>query len=133
MPKPTTAGSTRKPPEPAESHAPVAEWMRGLMPDLQPIVARLDELLREAHEDLAYAVKWKKAYYGLPEVGWAVEVVAYDVSVNVVLLGGADFTTPPPLGDRGRGRYVKVRSVEEVETTEMREWIEEAGRVPGWQ
>jgi len=103
------------------------------MPDLQPIVARLDELLREVHEGLKYAVKWKKAYYGLPVVGWAVEVVAYDVSVNVVFLGGADFATPPPLGDRSRGRYVKVRSVEEVETAEMREWIEEAGRVPGWQ
>lgn len=40
-----------------------------------------------------YAVKWEKAYYGLPGLGWIIEMVAYDVSGNVVFLDGADFDT----------------------------------------
>ncbi|NLT26275.1 MAG: DUF1801 domain-containing protein [Microbacteriaceae bacterium] len=102
------------------------------MPDLQPIVARLDELIRETLPDLQYAVKWKKAYYWVEEQGWVIELVAYDVSVNIVFHGGADFDTPPPLGDTGRSLYIKLTSVDEVEQPQMREWIENAARVPGW-
>ena len=124
--------STRKPPAPSDDHAVIIDdWLRTAMPDLQPILRRLDEMIREAHAGLHYAVKWKKAYYGLPDHGWIVELVAYDVSVNLVLLGGAAFAEPPPLGE-GESRYVKVRSVEEVEQPELRRWIEQAGGVAGW-
>jgi hypothetical protein len=37
----------------------------------------------------------------------------YDVSVNVVFLGGADFDPPPPLGTTDRTRYLKVTTLEE--------------------
>ena len=53
--------------------------------------------------------------------------------VNVVFHGGADFDEPPPLGDTGRSRYVKVTSLDEAKRPEVRRWIEQAGRVPGWQ
>lgn len=127
--KPT---SSRKPPEPSDSSAVVDDWLRRVMPDLQPIVARLDELIREALPGLQFAVKWKKAYYGLPERGWVIEMVAYDVSVNVVFFGGADFDSPPPLGNTDRSRYLKVKTLEELEQPELRTWIENAGRVDGW-
>jgi hypothetical protein len=103
------------------------------MPDLHPIVERLDELIRETIPRLQYAIKWGKAYYGLPELGWILEMVAYDVSVNVVFLGGADFDPPPPLGTTGRSRYVKLTTLEEAQGPEMRKWIEQAGGVAGWK
>ena len=124
--------SSRKPPEPSESHAEIADWMKRLMPDLQPILQRLDEMIRETLPGLQYALKWKKAYYGLPDHGWVIEMVAYDVSVNVVFLGGADFDTPPPLGSTDRSRYIKVKSLDELDEPELRKWIENAGRVDGW-
>ncbi|HEY7874301.1 MAG TPA: DUF1801 domain-containing protein, partial [Actinomycetota bacterium] len=102
------------------------------MPDLHPIVKQLDELICTTVPDLQYAVKWKKAYYGLPELGWIIEMVAYDVSVNIVFLGGAEFDSPPPLGE-GRSRYVKLKTLEEAQGPEVREWIQQAGRVPGWK
>jgi hypothetical protein len=133
MAKPRKADAARKPPVPSESHADIEDWIRGVMPDLNPIVKRMDGLLRETIPGLQYAIKWKKAYYGLPELGWIIEMVAYDVSVNVVFLGGADFEPPPPLGNTDRSRYVKVKTVEEVQGPEMQNWIEQAGRVPGWR
>lgn len=115
-----------------ESHAEIEDWIASVMPALAPIVAHLDESIREAIPDLEYAIKWKKVYYGLPELGWIIEMVAYDVSVNVVFLGGADFDSPPPLGS-GQSRYVKVKSLQEAQGPDMRSWIEQAGDVPGWR
>jgi len=133
MDKARKPNSTRKPPEASESHAEIDDWIRRVMPDLHPIVAHVDATIRETLPDLRYAIKWKKAYYGLPDLGWIIEMVAYDVSVNVVFFGGADFDAPPPLGDTDRSRYVKLRILEEAQAPEMRRWIEQAGRVPGWR
>lgn len=132
MAKPRKPNTARKPPVSSDSHTDIEAWIRRVMPDLHPIVEWLDESIRETIPGLRYAVKWKKAYYGLPELGWIIEMVAYDVSVNVVFLGGAEFGAPPPLGT-GRTRYVKVKTLEEAQSPEMHEWIEQAGRVPGWK
>jgi len=130
-PKPT---SSRTPPVPSEGHAEIDDWIRRrVMPDLHPIVDGLDRLIRRTIPGLQYGAKWKRAYYGLPELGWIIELAAYDVSVNVLFLGGADFEVPPPLGDTDRTRYVKVRSLAEVQEPAMRAWVEQAGRVPGWR
>jgi hypothetical protein len=101
--------------------------------DLHPIVKRLDELICETISGLQYAVKWKKAYYGLPDLGWIIEMVAYDVSVNVVFFGGAEFDPPPPIGTTEGTRYVKLTTLDEAQGPEMHNWIEQAARMPGWK
>jgi hypothetical protein len=106
--KPTTA---QKPPVPSDSHAEIEDWIRRVMPDLHPIVKRLDELICETLSGLQYAIKWKKAYHGVPELGWIIEMVAYYGSVNAVFFGGAEFDPAPPLETTGRTRYVKVTTL----------------------
>lgn len=133
MPKEIKGNAGRKPPAPSASHSDIDEWVQGQMPNLQPIVKLLDESIRAAIQDLQYAVKWGRPYYGLPELGWIIEIAAYHVSVNVVFLGGADFDIPPPLGTTGRTRYVKLTSLDEVQRPELRHWIEEAARTAGWR
>lgn len=128
--KPNTS---RKPPVPSDSHEGIERWLEQVMPRLHPIVRYLDEQVRKAHSGLQYAIKWKKAYYGLPGPGWIIELVAYDVSVNVVFLGGADFEFPPPHGDTDRSRYVKLRTLEEAKAPDIAGWIRQAARVPGWK
>lgn len=128
--KPNTS---RKPPVPLDSHAEVDAWIRNVMPALNPMVRHLDEQIRTTLHGLQYAIKWKKAYYGMPGLGWVIELVAYDVSVNVVFLGGAGFDPPPPHGETDRSRYVKLRTLEEAKAPEIRRWIEQSGRFPGWK
>ena len=60
MAKPRKPNTARKPPEPSDSHADIEDWIRRVMPDLHPIVKRLDELICETIPGLQYAVKWKK-------------------------------------------------------------------------
>ena len=131
--KPRKSNTTRKPPVPSSSHADIDDWIRNVMPALHPIVKRLDQSICETITGLQYAVKWKQAYYGLPERGWIIEMVAYDVSVNVVFFGGAEFDPPPPLGTTERTRYVKLTTLNEAHGPELRNWIEQAARVPGWR
>jgi hypothetical protein len=100
---------------PSDSHADIEDWVRRVMPDMHPIVKRLDESICETIPGLQYAVKWRQAYYGLPELGWIIEMVAYAVSVNVVFLGGAEFDPPPPLGTTDRSRYVKLTTLDEAQ------------------
>ena len=132
MPKAIKGKARRQPPEPSTSHSDIDQWTQRQMPHLQPIVKLLDESIRATIPDLQYAVKWKRPYYGLPELGWIIEVAAYDVSVNVLFLGGADFEFPPPLGTTDRTRYVKVTTLEEVRRPELQRWIAQASRTPGW-
>lgn len=130
--KKAKATISRKPPEPSASHTEIEEWIERQMPALQPIVKRLDAHIRKALNEPQFAIKWQKAYYGTSDLGWVIEVVSYDVSVNLVFLGGADFDDPPPDGT-GSSRYVKLKSVEEAEASELLEWIEEASRTRGWK
>jgi hypothetical protein len=132
MAKAIKGNTGRKPPEPTADHSIIEEWFRRQMPHLQPIVESLDETIRATIPNLHFAVKWKRPYYGLPELGWVIELAAYDVSVNVVFLGGADFDRPPPLGSTDRSRYLKVTSLDEAQRPDLHGWIEEAGRTPGW-
>jgi hypothetical protein len=126
--------TTREPPVPTDSHTEIEDWMTKLvMPEMHPIVERLDESIRETIPALRYAIKWKRAYYGVPEFGWIIELAPYAVSVNVSFFGGADFDPPPPLGTTDRSRYVKLTTLEEVQRPEMHKWIEQAGRVRGWK
>ena len=131
MPK-RKANSTRKPPEPSSDHAPIDDLIANSMPKVQPLATRLDEIIRETIPDAQFAVKWAKAHYGLPDLGWAIEMTAYHLTVNLVFYGGADFDPPPPLGDAGRSRYVKLASTEEAEAPEIRSWIEQSTKFPGW-
>jgi hypothetical protein len=107
------------------------EWFGTLVPHLQPIVKALDKSIRAEVSGLQYAVKYRRAFYGLPDLGWIIELAPYDVSANVLFLGGADFQTPPSLGS-GSTRYVKVTSLDEAKEPELRAWMNEAGRTPGW-
>jgi hypothetical protein len=132
MPKEIKGHARRKPPEQSADHSDIDDWLRRQVPHLQPIVQALDESIRATIPGLRYAVKWRRPYYGLPELGWIIELAAYDVSVNVVFLGGADFDSPPPLGTTDRTRFVKVTTLEETQRPELVKWIEEAGRTPGW-
>ncbi len=129
----TRSSKAKNPPVPTTSHAAIDEWLRGLMPGLQPIVKQIDDVIRRTVPGVHYAIKWKRAYYGSTMTGWMVELAPYDVSVNVVFFGGADFDAAPPLGSTGRTRYVKLTTLAEAKSPELRAWVKQAGRVRGWK
>jgi hypothetical protein len=122
--------STRKPPVPEKSHARIDEWIANSIPSMNPIVSALDRLIRQHLENPGYAIKWGKAYYGSEQHGWCIELAAYHVSVNVVFLNGAKLNNPPELGSETR--YVKIRSLANVDSAQVTEWVRQSCQMPGW-
>jgi len=132
MGKVLKGNANRKPPEPAgEGHAAVEAWIGTQMPRIQPVLRHIDGMIRKAIPGLRYAIKWSKAYYGTEKQGWIIELAGYHVSANVVFHGGPKMDPAPPMGE-GSSRYVKVASIEEADTPEMRKWLKQAKTLPGW-
>jgi len=122
--------STKKPPVPNDSHELIKEWIANVKPALNPIVSEVDKLIREQLKDPKYAIKWGKAYYGSPEMGWCIELVAYNVSVNIVFINGEQLDNPPEQGDETR--YVKIKDLEDVRSSQVQDWIKQSCQTPGW-
>lgn len=122
--------STKKPPAPDENHELIKEWIANTKPALNPIVSELDKSIRQQLKDARYAIKWGKAYYGSTQFGWCIELVAYDVSVNVVFLNGSQLDNPPELGDETR--YVKITSLAEAQSPQVLKWIKQSCQMSGW-
>ncbi|MBC8479058.1 MAG: hypothetical protein H8D46_01235 [FCB group bacterium] len=122
--------STKKPPAPDENHELIEEWVANAKPALNPIVLELDKLIRQNLHDPRYAIKWGKAYYGSTQFGWCIELVAYNVSVNVVFLNGSTLDKPPELGNEIR--YVKITNLEEAKSVQVLEWIKQSCQMSGW-
>src|SRR5262249_21645254 len=110
MPKEIKGNASRMPPEPSADHSAIDDWFPRQMPHLQPIVEALDGLIRATIPGLHYAVKWKRPYYGLPELGWIIELAAYDVSVNATRNHRPD---PVPQADHpGGGTTTRAAQVD---------------------
>ena len=122
--------SSKKPPAPDENYDLIQSWIANAKPALNPIVSELDRLIRQHLDEPRYAIKWGKAYYGSPRHGWCIELVAYDVSVNIVFLNGSRLDPKPELGDETR--YVKIRSLEELGSARIQEWIAQSCTMSGW-
>lgn len=134
MKKQRKSYSAKKPPVPLKNHSELEDWVQHrVIPDLQPIVKKIDELICNNVSGLQYAIKWGKVYYGLPEHGWIIEMAAYDVSVNIVFLAGKELDPPPPLGDDKRARYIKLKTLEEVNQPKIQKWIQQASHTAGWK
>ncbi len=133
MPKAVKGLAGRTPPVASADPEVIAAWCRRQMPDLQPLVIQIDELIRGTVRGLEYAIRANRAFYGLPKFGWIIELAPYAVSVNVLFLGGADLPDPPPLGTTDRTRYIKLTALNDAQRSQLRSWIKLAARTPGWR
>ncbi len=122
--------SSKKPPAPNEDHQLIEDWIANAKPALNPVVSELDRLILQELGSPRFAIKWGKAYYGSEGFGWCIELVAYDVSVNIVFLNGSRLKNPPELGDETR--YVKIRDIAEARSPQVADWIRQSCKTPGW-
>ena len=132
MPKSIKGLAGRKPPEPSADQADIEDWCRRLVPDLQPIVTHLHET--DPSDDPGPRVR-PQAEQAVLRAGRA----RLDHRNSRLprlrecpVLRRRRLRVRAPLGTTDRTRYVKVTSLEEAERPELLQWIEEAGRTPGW-
>lgn len=125
--------STKKPPIPSNDHKVIEDWMATrIMPGMKPMIKKIDRLIHDSIPNLQYAIKWGRAYYGTNKLGWLIEVAPYDVSANIVFLNAATFDPQPPLGT-GETRYIKLKTMEEVNDPLVVDYIKQAAGQDGWK
>ncbi len=126
--------STKKPPIPSSDHQIIMNWMNNeTMPAMQPLVKQVDELIIQRIPNLHYSIKWGNAFYGTPELGWIIEVGAFAKSMNIVFLNGAKFERQPPLGTDTQTRYIKVKSLDDINDPIVIDFIGQAVKIKGWK
>lgn len=125
--------STKKPPIPSNDHKVIEDWMATrIMPGMKPMIKKIDRLIHDIIPNLQYAIKWGRAYFGTNELGWLIEVAPYDVSANIVFLNAATFDPQPPLGT-GETRYIKLKTMEDVNDPLVVDYIKQAAGQDGWK
>ncbi|NEQ51685.1 MAG: DUF1801 domain-containing protein [Leptolyngbya sp. SIO3F4] len=125
--------STKNPPIPLQDHKVIEDWIaHRIMSGIQPMIQKIDSLIHDSIPNLQYAVKWGNAFYGTNELGWLIEVAAYDVSANIVFLNGAAFDPQPPLGTGGETRYIKLKTIDDLNGQRVIDFIKQAKSLDGW-
>ena len=104
-----------------------------IMPGIKPLIVEIDSLIHSSIPNLQYAIKWGSAYYGTKELGCMLEVAAYAVSMNIVFFNGAAFDSEPLLGDGDHMRYIKLKSIAEIDEYKIIDYINRAGQIDGWK
>ena len=126
--------STKKTPIPSDDYKIIEDWMANrIMPGMQAMIKKIDSLIHDSIPNLQYAIKWGNAYYGTKELGWLIEVAAYAVSANIVFLSGAGFNPQPPLGTGEQTRYIKLKTMDEIQDQKIIDYIRQAGKISGWK
>lgn len=126
--------STMKPPVPSTDHNIIMDWLYNeTMPNMQSIFKKVDELIIQEIPNLYYSIKWNKAFYGTPELGWLIEVGVFAKSMNIVFLNGAKFERQPPMGTDAQTRYMKISSLDEINNPIVIEFIKQAASIDGWK
>ena len=126
----------------------VQAWIDGVKPEHSALARRIDALISEIIPDVRCAIKWRKPsqplgipFYGLPGHGWIVAMWSFKDRLGVGFFAGTLLHPEPPVismaGPWNRGSSVKARRVDihddsEFDEVQLRSWLEQAVKLPGW-
>ena len=123
----------------ADGRPAVEQWLAHVKPEQQRLVRRLDRIILDAIPNAVCAVKFRKPtnplgvpFYGLPEQGWIVSVNSLKAQVRAIFFAGNGLTPRPPLAAPPRARAIDLRSIEELDEKQVKAWLQQATKLPGW-
>ena len=113
---------------------PVFAYIASLPQPQRDIAEAVDRLAAAALPDLQRAVKWGMAYYGVGE-GWCFSCGGFAGDVKLMFINGATLLDPvPPVTPVGMGkatRGVELVSLDDLDETQVTEWMRQITSVPG--
>jgi hypothetical protein len=103
------------------------------MPDWKSEVGRqLDRLIVAELPGVRKAVRWNTPFYGGAQGGWFLGFHCLTEYVKVSFFNGASLEPPPP-GESKQDdvRYLDLRESEDLNEKQFRDWVRQAGELPG--
>lgn len=123
----------------ADGRPAVEAWLHHVQPEHRSLVRRIDALILETVPDAVCAVKFRKPtnrwgvpFYGVSGKGWIVSVNSLKARVRLIFFAGNVLKPVPPLAAPPRARAVDVRSDGELDERQIKAWLQQAKKLPGW-
>jgi hypothetical protein len=108
----------------------IEEWLAKVRPELQPISNRLDQLIMEELPDVVCGIKWNVPFYGVKGKGWITSLNSFKAHVKLIFYDGN--LLKPMLPSGKDNSYIDYRSLEEVDEKQVKAWLKQAKKLPGW-
>jgi hypothetical protein len=116
-----------------DGDAPVQAYIESMPGWKHDVGRRLDDLIVDVIPHTQKAVRWNSPFYGTEGNGWFASYHCFTRYVKVTFFNGASLDPLPPEPSKDSGtRYVHIHEDGEVDEEQMRDWIRQAGDLPGW-
>jgi hypothetical protein len=115
-----------------DGDGPVQAYIAAMPGWKRDVGRRLDALIERAVPGVAKAVKWNSPFYGVEGQGWFLSLHCFTRYVKVAFFRGADLRpTPPGSSKRPDTRYLDIHEHDEIDETQLTDWVKQASRLPG--
>ncbi|MEZ5288421.1 MAG: DUF1801 domain-containing protein [Vicinamibacterales bacterium] len=117
----------------ADGDAPVQAFIAAMPGWTRDTGRELDALITAVVPNVRKAVKWNSPFYGMEGKGWFLIFHVFAKYIKVAFFRGTALRPQPPVSSKNEGtRYVHLHEGERLDTRQLRAWIRQASRLPGW-
>lgn len=117
----------------------VETWLKHVKPEQQSVARRIDAIILDAVPGVVSAVKFRKPsnplgvpFYGIAGGGWLVSVNSLKAAVRLNFFAGNSLKPMPPLAAPPKARAVDVPSDDDLDERQIKSWLQQAKKLPGW-
>lgn len=115
----------------ADGDQPVQAYLSAIPGWKRDVARELDALITRAVPAVHKAVRWNSPMYGIKGQGWFASLHVFTKYVKVTFFKGASLQPVPPGGGAREARWIDIHE-NELNETQLAEWIQQAAAIPGW-
>ena len=117
----------------ADGDAPVQAYIAAMPGWKRDLGKRLDALIVRSVPDVRKAVKWNSPLYGIEGQGWFLSFHVFTRYVKVTFFSGTSLRPVPPGASKHKDvRYFDIHEGDELDETQMANWVKQAAALPGF-
>jgi hypothetical protein len=117
----------------ADGNAPVQKYIAAMPGWKRDVGRKLDALVTRAVPGVRKAVKWNSPFYGMEGQGWFLSFHCFTRYVKVTFFNGGSLKPLPPGASKHKTvRYLDIHQDEKIDEAQLRAWVKQASRLPGW-
>ena len=115
----------------ANGDAPVQAYIAAMPGWKRDVGKRLDALIARNVPGARRAVKWNSPMYGIEGQGWFLSFHVFTRYVKVAFFRGTSLRPVPPGGTGKDARWIDIHE-DDLDETQMSNWVKQAAALPGW-
>ena len=117
----------------ADGDEPVQAYI-AVMPGWKSDAGReLDAIITRALPSVKKAVRWNSPFYGIEGEGWFLGLHCLTKYIKVAFFQGASLDPIPPVASKDKNaRYFHIYEGDALDEAQIRKWVKQASKLPGW-